>query len=249
MALVDELIEELAPNLEIPSHINKKQVFRGLMAIQESTNLNQEFFDKQDRYLQEELHLKGITRLEDLTPISNNLYLWQGDITTLEVDAIVNAANSQMLGCFVPNHACIDNAIHSQAGLQLRHECHELMQKQGHLEATGQAKITSAYNLPSKFVLHTVGPIIQDIPSPLQEEELASCYRSCLKLAVEQGLNSVAFCCISTGEFRFPNLLAAQIAVRTVKEFCENYPNLKVVFNVFKDKDLEIYKDILEKDK
>ncbi|MGT2895139.1 protein-ADP-ribose hydrolase [Streptococcus entericus] len=245
MALVDELIEELAPNLEIPNHINKKQVFRGLMAIQESTNLNQEFFDKQDRYLQEELHSKGITRLENLTPLNHNIYLWQGDITTLEVDAVVNAANSQMLGCFVPNHACIDNAIHSQAGLQLRHECKQLMAKQGHLEPTGKAKITDAYNLPSKYVLHTVGPIIHDVPSSLQEEQLASCYRSCLELAVERNLNSLAFCCISTGEFRFPNLLAAQIAVKTVQDFCKNYPNLKVVFNVFKDRDLEIYMNLL----
>ncbi|MFU2205141.1 protein-ADP-ribose hydrolase [Streptococcus pluranimalium] len=245
MALVDELIAELAPGLEIPADADKDRVLRGLMAIQEPQKFSAEFYRKQNGYLQEKLQKKGVTCLEDLSPISNQLYLWQGDNTTLAVDGIVNAANSQLLGCFVPNHRCIDNAIHCQAGLQLRMACAELMVEQGHLEPTGQAKITLAYNLPSKYVLHTVGPIIQGKPSLEQMRELASCYQSCLELAVERGLTSLAFCCISTGEFHFPNELAAQIAVKTVKDFCHNHPDLKIVFNVFKDEDWEIYKTLI----
>lgn len=245
MALVDELIAALSPGIEIPANLDKDLVFRGLMAIQEPQDFSSEFYRRQDCYLQEKLRAKGVVKLEDLFPVSNNLYLWQGDITRLQVDGIVNAANSQMLGCFIPNHGCIDNAIHSQAGLQLRLACAELMAEQGELEATGRAKMTLAYNLPSKYVLHTVGPIIQDQPSLAQMRELASCYQSCLDLAVEKGLTSLAFCCISTGEFHFPNELAAKIAVQTVKEFCQRHPDLKIVFNVFKDIDLEIYSRVL----
>lgn len=160
MALVDELIAELAPDITIPEGIDKDKLFRGLLAVQEPQEFSPAFYQKQDRYLQEQLRAKGITKLEDLKPVSDHLYLWQGDITTLEVDGIVNAANSQMLGCFIPNHACIDNAIHSQAGLQLRLACHQLMTEQGYLEKTGQAKITLGYNLPASYVIHTVGPII-----------------------------------------------------------------------------------------
>jgi len=177
--------------------------------------------------------------------------LWQGDITRLRVDAIVNAANAQMLGCFHPLHRCIDNAIHSAAGVQLREECHQLMQQQGHLEPTGTAKITKAYNLPCRYVIHTVGPIIPDgIPTVAQQQQLASCYRSIMQLADEHRLESVAFCCISTGEFRFPNDLAAEIAVKTVKDYFTEHPetNIKqVVLNVFKDVDREIYERVLAK--
>lgn len=245
MALIDELIGTLAPGLEVPSEIDKASLLRGLMAIQEPREFSEEFYQKQDQYLAQERARKGVTRLEDLSPILDNLYLWQGDITTLAIDGIVNAANSQLLGCFIPNHRCIDNAIHCQAGLQLRMACADLMAEQGHLEATGQAKITPAFNLPSHYVLHTVGPIIEDKPSLEQMRELASCYQSCLTLAMENGLESIAFCCISTGEFHFPNDLAAQIAIQTVKQFCKNHPNLKVVFNVFKEEDLLIYQKLL----
>ena len=165
------------------------------------------------------------------------------------MDAIVNAANSRLLGCFHPLHKCIDNAIHSAAGVQLREECHQLMQQQGHLEPTGTAKITKAYNLPCKYVIHTVGPIIPNgIPTDFQKEQLASCYRSIMACADENGLESVAFCCISTGEFRFPNELAAEIAVRTVKGFLAAHPDgsiKQVVFNVFKDIDKEMYQRLL----
>ncbi|MDE6107233.1 MAG: protein-ADP-ribose hydrolase, partial [Oscillospiraceae bacterium] len=174
------------------------------------------------------------------------LAVWQGDITRLKVDAIVNAANSALLGCFLPCHGCIDNAIHSAAGLQLREECHRLMEQQGHEEPTGQAKLTGGYNLPAKYVLHTVGPIVGDRVTEKDRAELAACYRSCLELAAEHGLESVAFCCISTGVFHFPNREAAEIAVQTVTDFLKTQTSVKkVIFNVFKDLDAEIYHDLL----
>ena len=194
----------------------------------------------------ERLAKRGITRLEDLKPVQPGLYLWQGDITTLAADAIVNAANRQMLGCFVPCHGCIDNAIHTYAGVQLRLECAGIMERQGHEEETGHAKITKAYNLPCRFILHTVGPIIYGSVSEADRKLLADCYRSCLDLAAEHGLRSVAFCCISTGEFHFPNELAAQIAIQTVTDWQRQNPNqMEVIFNVFKDSDREIYERLL----
>ena len=193
-----------------------------------------------------ELEAKGITDVDSLTPVRRGLYIWRGDITTLRCGAIVNAANSGMTGCYVPNHRCIDNCIHSYAGVELREYCAELMRSQGHEEPTGGAKITPAYNLPCRYVLHTVGPIISGRVTRRDEELLASCYRSCLKLAAENGLESVAFCCISTGEFHFPNERAAEIAVKTVEEFMQKESSVrKVIFNVFKDRDEEIYRKLL----
>ena len=200
----------------------------------------------QDAYLQGETAAKVITDIADLTPLQPGLYLWQGDITTLKCDAIVNAANSGMTGCYIPNHRCIDNAIHTFAGVELRLACAELMEQQGYSESTGRAKITPAFNLPCKYVLHTVGPIIDGRVTKADKELLASCYRSCLELAAENGLESVAFCCISTGEFHFPNEQAAQIAVETVKEFLKAQTSVKkVIFNVFKDLDKAIYEKLL----
>lgn len=204
-----------------------------------------EFWSLQDAYLQETLTHKRVTGLSDLQEVEPQIYLWQGDITSLEVDAIVNAANSQLLGCFVPHHRCIDNAIHSQAGLQLRLACYQLMKAQGHLEATGQAKITPAYNLSANHVIHTVGPIIQEEVRSQDEALLASSYQKSLELAVEKGLTSIAFCCISTGEFRFPQKRAAEIAIKTVRAFVHDHPQLQVIFNVFKDEDREIYQELL----
>ena len=183
-------------------------------------------------------------KLRDLNPIKPHQYLWQGDITTLETDAIVNAANSALLGCFSPNHACIDNAIHTYAGVQLRLACHELMQAQGHEEPTGAAKITPGFNLPAKYVLHTVGPIVSGRLSERHCDLLASCYESCLDLAAKYGLHSVAFCCISTGVFGFPQKEAAEIAVETVAAFQKDHP-IDVVFNVFRESDLRIYQALL----
>ena len=234
-------------NIRVPDDLlEKRNLLRSLMNVRPPVPASAEFLAVQDAYFQERLSERGITRLEDLTPVRPGVYLWQGDITTLTADAIVNAANSQMLGCFVPCHGCIDNAIHSAAGLQLRDECSRLMEQQGRPEPTGQAKLTGGYNLPARYVLHTVGPIIHGHVTPRDREQLASCYRSCLKLASEHELQSVAFCCISTGEFHFPNQEAARIAVQTVKEFLQAPTTVrKVIFNVFKDIDAKIYTDLL----
>ena len=216
------------------------------MIVRPPVPASDEFLKVQDAYLQERLEERGVTKLEDLTPVQPGLYLWQGDITTLAVDAIVNAANSQMLGCFVPCHGCIDNAIHTYAGVQLRLECAKLMTAQGKEEPTGKAKITKAYNLPCRYVLHTVGPIIYGAVTKTDQELLTGCYRSCLDLATAHGLRSVAFCCISTGEFHFPGKLAAEISIQTVKTWQQQNPNqIEVIFNVFKDSDYKIYKRLL----
>lgn len=249
MDKLEYLIKTLNSNVAIPQDKKgKEDLLRTLMNIWEVEELPDEFYRLQDEYLQEKLAQTELTNLEQLTEVEKNIYLWQGDITTLKVDAIVNAANKALLGCFIPHHRCIDNAIHSKAGVQLRQECFDIMQKQGEYEKTGQAKLTSGYNLPAKYVLHTVGPIIYDKVEESDKELLASCYRNCLELAVKNGIKSVAFCCISTGEFRFPNELAAEIAVSTVKTFIKNHPEseIKVVFNVFKDSDFNIYRKILD---
>ena len=243
--LIQSLLKERPEyrDLSIPSESDsQRQLLRGLMNIRAPQRTDAEFLKTQDAYLQGETAAKGITDIAGLTPIQPGLYLWQGDITTLKCDAIVNAANSGMTGCYIPNHRCIDNAIHTYAGVELRLACAELMEQQGHPESTGQAKITPAFNLPCRYVLHTVGPIIDGRVTKEDKELLASCYRSCLELAAENGLESVAFCCISTGEFHFPNDLAAEIAVRTVKEFLKKQTSVKkVIFNVFKNLDKAIY--------
>ena len=247
--LIADLIREKAEyqTIHLPdSAAEKRQLLRALMNVRPPLPVSNEFLKVQDEYLQEEIRRRGTTSLADLTPVQPGLYLWQGDITTLAVDAIVNAANSRMLGCFVPCHGCIDNAIHSAAGVQLRLECARIMAQQQTEEPTGKAKITKAYNLPCRYVLHTVGPIIHGMVTRRDRELLAACYRSCLELAAEYGLKSVAFCCISTGEFHFPNELAAQIALRTVNAYQQENPNrIEVIFNVFKDCDYEIYKKLL----
>lgn len=233
--------------MEIPSdEQEQKMLLRALFNVRMPKDTDDEFLQVQDAYLQEETAQKGITDLVDLTPVQNGIYLWQGDITTLRCGAIVNAANSQMLGCFCPNRGCIDNAIHTFSGVQLRAACAELMKKQGHEEETGRAKITPAFNLPCDYVLHTVGPIIAGRLRERDKELLATCYRSCLKLAEENDVKSIAFCCISTGEFHFPNDKAAEIAVRTVKEYKEQTSSkIEVIFNAFKEIDYEIYRKLL----
>ena len=247
--LIQSLLKEKTEyrDMGIPADTNsQRQLLRGLMNIRVPQSVSADFLQTQDAYLQGETAAKGITDIADLTPIQPGLYLWQGDITTLKCDAIVNAANSGMTGCYIPNHRCIDNAIHTFAGVELRLACAELMEQQGYPEPTGQAKITPAFNLPCRYVLHTVGPIINGRVTKVDKELLASCYRSCLKLAAENSLESVVFCCISTGEFHFPNDLAAEIAVATVKEFLKKQTSVKkVIFNVFKDLDKAIYEKLL----
>lgn len=235
--------------VEIPgAERDQKHLLRFLMNLRAPMPIHEAFLEMQDAYLQEELSAKGITDADSLptTQANPKLVLWRGDITTLKADAIVNAANSGMLGCFIPCHSCIDNAIHSAAGLQLRMACDEIMQEQGFSEPTGTAKITKAYNLPSRYVLHTVGPIISRKLTQRDCDLLASCYRSCLDLAEQHGLKSVALCCISTGEFHFPQEKAAEIAIKTVTEFLTSERQIqKVIFNVFTENDYEIYRKLL----
>lgn len=236
--------------IEIPSSEQEQKILlRSLFNIRMPLPVTDEFLMIQNAYLQEEVRQKGITRFEDLQSLQSGIYLWQGDITTLKCDGIVNAANSQMLGCFCPNHGCIDNAIHTFAGVQLRFACAQLMRKQGHEEETGKAKITPAYNLPCRYVLHTVGPIVRGHLTQQDCELLASCYRSCLELAEQNGLKSIAFCCISTGEFHFPNDKAAKIAIQAVKEYKQRTQSeIEVIFNVFKELDYNIYRELLRAD-
>lgn len=234
----------------IPQDVSdQKLLLRGLLNVRPAQVCNPEFLRVQDAYLRQATAEKGITDCSALSPVQPGLYLWQGDITTLKCDAIVNAANSGMTGCYAPNHRCIDNAIHTFAGVQLRLACAEIMERQGCLEPTGQAKITPAFNLPCRYILHTVGPIVDESPTERDCAQLESCYRACLTLAAENHLESIAFLCISTGEFHFPNEQAAQIAVQTVKTFLNQKSSVKkVIFNVFKDLDREIYARLLRAD-
>ena len=237
-------------NYRIPDdEQGQKDLLRALMNIWIPEPLSDEFLAIQDEYLAEENRREGITDIMDLAPLKldERLYLWQGDMTTLKVDAIVNPANSALLGCFRILHNCADNLVHSKAGLSLRYRCNEIMRAQGHDEPAGQAKITPGYNLPCQYILHTVGPIVDGPLTKEHERLLASCYTSCLNLAEENHLKSVAFCCISTGVFMFPNQRAAEIAVDTVREWLNRtQSDIKVVFNVYKDTDLEIYQGILD---
>lgn len=247
--LIRELLHEQPRyrNIEISKdHVEQKKLLRSLMNIRMAAPISEAFLQTQDEYLQETIKEKGITDIKDLKPAEEGIYLWQGDITTLRCDAIVNAANSGMTGCYQPCHNCIDNCIHTYAGVQLRNACAEIMEKQGYEEPTGCAKITSAFNLPCKYILHTVGPIVQGHLTKEHEELLASCYRSCLKLADENDVESIAFCCISTGVFMFPNERAAEIAVQTVRDYRrEKNSGIEVIFNVWKDNDYEIYRELL----
>ncbi len=234
--------------IKIPEIAQERwRILRSLMNLRPPMPADPDFLALQDTFLQGETARKGITRVGNLSPLQEGLYLWQGDITTLQADAVVNAANSQLLGCFVPCHGCIDNAIHTYAGVQLRQACHELMLWQGTPEPAGTAKITPGYNLPADWVIHTVGPIVSGGLTPEHCGLLRSCYQACLALAEERGLQSLAFCCISTGEFRFPPEQAAAIAVKTVKTFMREARSLKkIVFNVYKDRDLNIYQSLLK---
>ncbi len=228
----------------------RRRLLRSLMNVRPPMPLKPEFLDVQDALLSAEREERGVVDADALPAVAANprLVLWQGDITRLKADAIVNAANSALLGCFAPCHDCIDNAIHSAAGLQLRDECSRLMQAQGYPEPTGQAKITAGYNLPARHAIHTVGPIVRGRVSPRDRSELASCYRACLALAAERGLHSIVFCCISTGEFHFPAREAAEIAVQSVTQFLQTESSIqRVIFNVFKDTDAGTYRELLGK--
>ena len=255
--LIDALLAEMPAYREqakaFPADdASQRRLLRSLMNLRPPMPLDLGFLKVQDDLLSAEREEKGVVEGEALPPTAGDprLVLWQGDITRLRADAIVDADNSALLGCFVPCHGCIDNAIHSAAGLQLRDECNQLMLAQGHPEPAGRAKLTRGYNLPARYVLHTVGPIVGRWVTWKDRRELAFCYRACLELAAEHGLRSVAFCCISTGEFRFPNREAAGIAVKTVREFLDQRTTSieRVIFNVFKDLDAAIYRRLLGPD-
>lgn len=245
-ALLDERPEY--SNIEIPAGSDgKKKLLRSLINVRMAAAISEEFERIQDEYLQEANANKGFVSLDDLEEIRPDIYIWQGDITRLRVGAIVNAANSGMTGCYQPCHSCIDNCIHTYAGIQLRNYCQKMMDEQGYEEPTGRAKITPAFNLPCDYVIHTVGPIVQGTLTKEHEELLASCYENCLRIADENGVKAIAFCCISTGVFMFPNKRAAEIAVDTVREYKKNNNSeIKVIFNVFKDEDLRIYEGLLK---
>jgi O-acetyl-ADP-ribose deacetylase (regulator of RNase III) len=247
-ALLDEYPQY--SNIKIPDDAqNQNWLLRSLLNIRMPSPIGDDFLSVQDAYLRDIIAEKGVTNLTDLQPVQPDLYLWQGDITLLRCDAIVNAANSGMTGCYQPCHACIDNCIHTYAGVQLRLECAEIMQRQDYEEPAGMAKITKAYNLPCKYVLHTVGPTVGDCVTAEDELLLASCYRSCLELAEQNNVKTIAFCCISTGIFHFPSERAAEIAVQTVKKYkFQTNSEIKVIFNVFKDRDDEIYRALLGAD-
>ena len=276
---LDGLLEKLKEdsiqykNMEVADDAaEKRRVIRSLMNIRMPRTIAPELLEIQDDFLQEEAVEKGIVTLDDIptigeqdivyketiqekTELADKISIWQGDITRLKVGAIVNAANSQMLGCFVPCHRCIDNAIHSAAGLQLREECNHIMNQRRirfgrqYEEPTGTATLTKAYNLPADYVIHTVGPIVYSGLTEALCQDLRNCYQSVMQCCLENGIRSVAFCCISTGEFHFPNERAAEIAVETVKEFLQEHGDAfdRVIFNVFKDTDREIYRRICKR--
>ena len=234
-------------SMQIPTDTDEqKSMLRSLMNIRVPDTIDEEFLSVQDEYLRQVSVEKGTVTISDMEEIQPDIYIWKGDITRLKVGAIVNAANSGMTGCYRPCHNCIDNCIHTYAGIQLRLTCAEIMEEQGYDEPTGQAKITPAYNLPCDYVIHTVGPIVQGKLTQEHEALLSSCYRSCLEIADANQVDSIAFCCISTGVFMFPNERAAEIAVKTIKEYKEKTgSSIQVVFNVFKDLDEEIYRELL----
>lgn len=254
--LIDALLAEMPEYREQagqfpPDDTSQRRLLRSLMNVRPPMPLDRAFLEVQDALLSAETEEKGVVDGDALPPTAGDarLVLWQGDITRLRADAIVDAGNDALLGCFCPCHGCIDNAIHSAAGLQLRDECSRIMRAQGHPEPAGRAKLTGAYNLPAKYVLHTVGPVVRGRVTVRDRRELSSCYRACLELAAEHGLQTVAFCCVSTGEYHFPNEEAAEIAVKTVAGFLREPTSVrKVIFNVFKDLDAHIYRRLLGAD-
>ena len=257
---LDYLVEEFKADsdeykdLQTPNDENgKRRVLRSLMNIRMPRKMDETVLRVQDDYLKERIHENGIVELSDVPVIRDGLSIWQGDITRLAVDAIVNAANSQMLGCFYPCHTCIDNCIHTFAGVQLRAECNRQMnllrERYGrdYEQPTAVPMLTPGYNLPAKKVVHIVGPVVQYRLMPELEKDLADCYRNTLDMCMENGLASVAFCCISTGVFHFPNKRAAEIAVQTVTDWMKEHPGYmeRVIFNVFKDEDKKYYEELV----
>ncbi len=243
--LIEYLLKEnpLYKNAAVPKgETAQKRLLRSLLNVREPKSIGEDFLKEQDEYLKNEIAKKGVTDFRDLTPSKEGIYLWRGDITTIRADAIVNAANGGLTGCYVPCHGCVDNAIHTYSGVELRLSCKKIMDEQGEEEKPGGAKITKAYNLPSKYIIHTVGPVVFDKPTKEDADLLASCYRSSIETAKEYNIKSLVFCSISTGEFHFPKKLAAEIALDTVTK---HRGDINAVFNVFSEEDYEIYKRVI----
>ncbi|MBQ3668894.1 MAG: protein-ADP-ribose hydrolase [Clostridia bacterium] len=249
-ALIDALLNERRgyEKIDVPADEGgQRTLLRSLFNVRMPAPASERFLKIQDEYLKEEIRLKGIADEKDILPLRGRLCLWQGDITLLKCDAIVNAANSGMTGCYRPMHNCIDNCIHTFSGVQLRYKCALIMEEQGYDEPTGQAKITPAYNLPSSYIMHTVGPVVGYQLKPGHEEQLASCYTACLRLTDKNALKSVAFPCISTGVFGYPKEQAAATAVKAVSGYLAGDTQIeKVIFNVFSDEDRQIYEKLLK---
>ena len=258
---LDYLVEEFKADsvqykdLQTPKDTEgKRRILRSLMNVRMPRKMDEAVLAVQDEYLQARIRENGIVEPADIPIIRDRMSIWQGDITRLAVDAIVNAANSQMLGCFVPMHTCIDNCIHTFAGVQLRAECARQMEQlksrygRDYEQPTALPMLTDAYNLPARKVIHIVGPIVQGRLTTSLENDLAACYRNTLDMCLENGLKSVAFCCISTGVFHFPNKRAAEIAVQTVTGWLSEHPGgmERVIFNVFKDEDKAYYEQLLQ---
>ena len=245
--LIEELIKEdkKLSDIEIPKLIEeKKELYRALRNIRNPKPISEEYLKIQDEYLTEEIKNKGIVDEKDISFNSDIISIWQGDITTLKVDCIVNAGNEYLLGCFIPNHSCIDNAIHSFAGIELRQECNDIMQ--GKTLDNGKVILTNGYNLPSKYVIHTCGPKINNNVTKKDEEDLKNCYLNTLELCKEKGIKTIAFPCISTGLYGFPQKLASKIAINTVLEYIKKYKCFDhIIFNVFKDTDYKLYSEWL----
>ena len=245
--LIEYLLDERGEEHSVPeSEADQISLLRALLNVRPAIVPTDTFLQIQDDYLKDRLCERGIVKATDLNVDNNGFSLWQGDITQLECDAIVNAANSGLTGCWIPNHKCIDNCIHTYAGVQLRIECSKIIENQDHTEPFSQAKVTDAFNLPCKKVIHTVGPIVDGKLNERHVELLTLCYENCLKAAMQHNLTSIAFCCISTGVFHFPNIRAAEIATSTCKKFvhANGFPK-QIIFNVFLDKDKQIYEDLL----
>ena len=246
--LVDELLrhlineDERLENLDIPSnYIEKRNLLRGITNIRSPRPISDEVLKLEDQLLQLELQEKKVTEVSEIETRDGVIAIWQGDITTLKIEAIVNPGNALLLGCFIPNHSSLDNQIHSSAGIRLRLACNKIMR--GKEEKVGQARITDAYNLPCDYVIHTVGPMITGNVTKEEEELLANCYKSCLDLAKEKNIKTIAFPTISTGVFSFPKELASKIAVNTVREYVKENPNTfdKIVFDVYEEEDKAYY--------
>lgn len=239
--------QEISVNKISTNIDDKKNLYRSLCNIRDAKKISSKFLKVEDEYLQEELKTKGIVENIENSKITDIIYLWKGDITTLKVEAAVNAANSQGIGCFIPCHKCIDNCIHSASGIRLRLECSEKMKQIGKLE-TGKAFITMGYNLPSKYIIHTAGPIIYEDVTEKEVQQLKNCYMNSLEIAKANNIREIAFCCISTGEFRFPKDEACRIAIKTVRNYLKENTGFfdKIVFNVFTDEDYEIYNSNLK---